>query len=103
MSAFTTDVNRANEYLSNHPEHGDTAELQAQRYTSSDIQEHSRTVTMNEADEARLKKMETDISASQKMLSAVSGSLLTSLLGKYSLSSWFNCMEIIHLSPSYTS
>lgn len=34
------------------------------------------------ADEENVMEVETDISAAQKMLSAVSGSLLTSLLGR---------------------
>ena len=38
---------------------------------------------MDEANEPEIESMETQISASQKMLSAVSGSLLTSLLGEY--------------------
>jgi len=42
-------------------------------------------VTMDEANEPDIEEMQTEISASQKMLSAVSGSLLTSLLGNYSL------------------
>lgn len=39
-------------------------------------------MTMDEANEPEIESLETNISAAQKMLSAVSGSLLTSLLGK---------------------
>lgn len=38
---------------------------------------------MDEANEPEVEEMETDVSAGQKMLSAVSGSLLTSILGEY--------------------
>ena len=39
------------------------------------------TVTMDETNEPEIQDVNNDISAGQKMLSAVSGSLLTSLLG----------------------
>ena len=43
---------------------------------------------MDESNEPELESVETDISAVQKMLSAVSGSLLTSLLGIFLLSKY---------------
>ena len=43
------------------------------------------TVMMDETNEHGVEEVGTDISAGQKMLSAVSGSLLTSLLGRYDL------------------
>lgn len=59
----------------------------------------SDSVTMNDPDDA---EMEMDISAGQKMLSAVSGSLLTSLLGifflQYSEETFLIC--IINSHPS---
>jgi len=66
--------------------HGATDRLQVQpQITKSDSRGRNRPVTMDEANEPEIEEMQTEISASQKMLSAVSGSLLTSLLGNYSL------------------
>ena len=61
---------------------GDT-EYRGQRYyrIQDTPAEHSP-VTMDEPNESEVESVETDISAVQKMLSAVSGSLLTSLLGR---------------------
>ena len=54
--------------------------LQGQRHTRiSDSLESNSTMTTNRSKES---EAEIDISAGQKMLSAVSGSLLTSLLGR---------------------
>ena len=54
--------------------------LQGQRHTRiSDSLESSSTMTAKKSKES---EAEIDISAGQKMLSAVSGSLLTSLLGR---------------------
>lgn len=66
--------------------HGESDRLQVQpQITKSDSRGRNRPVTMDEANEPEIEEMQTEISASQKMLSAVSGSLLTSLLGNYSL------------------
>ena len=63
-------------------EHGDTVQLQGHRNQSTAAFLGKKTaVTMDEANEPEVENMETQISAGQKMLSAVSGSLLTSLLG----------------------
>ena len=63
--------------------HGDT-ELQGhqQHHSLSNNHREESAVTMDEANEPEIEEMQMDISAGQKMLSAVSGSLLTSLLGE---------------------
>ncbi len=57
----------------------DKGRLQRQKVTGVGVKNPIGSMTMNEQDSM---DTETDISAGQKMLSAVSGSLLTSLLGK---------------------
>lgn len=58
--------------------HGDSEQSPEEQY--HDLSANS--VTMDEANEPEIQDVGTDISARQKMLSAVSGSLLTSLLGR---------------------
>ena len=62
---------------------GDTEYRGQRRYRIQDTSAEPNPVTMNETNEPEVENVETDISAVQKMLSAVSGSLLTSLLGIY--------------------
>ena len=78
MSSFVLESRRSDEFSSVTSEYGSQAESQHELYTSSDAEYPSTTVTMNEP---KTPDSEADISAVQKMLSAVSGSLLTSLLG----------------------
>jgi hypothetical protein len=59
-------------------EHEDKGRLQRQKVTGIGVKNSVGNMTTKEQDST---DTETDISAGQKMLSAVSGSLLTSLLG----------------------
>ena len=77
MSAFVTEPLRSDEHLSARQQHGDQ---RAWLGTGQDVNEINHIVTMDESNEP---DPQMDISAGQKMLSAVSGSLLTSLLGIY--------------------
>ena len=65
--------------------HGDTE----RHHSISDYNREGVAVTMDAANEPEIQETQTDISAGQKMLSAVSGSLLTSLLGEYLVLGWF--------------
>ena len=81
MSGFASEPTRTDEriqYASRH--HGAPAYRPGERHTvpDNDFSDKGDTVAMAD------RNGETDISASQKMLSAVSGSLLTSLLGEIS-------------------
>ena len=77
MSSFVDDSGRSDEISSVISEYGSQTNSQHELYTSSDAENPSTTATMNN----KTLDSEADISAGQKMLSAVSGSLLTSLLG----------------------
>lgn len=80
MSGFVSEPVRTDEHQVATSKYGNTDYFSQQRHDR--LSEHpgtSHLVSMNEQDEA---EVEMDISAGQKMLSAVSGALLTSLLGK---------------------
>ena len=79
MSGFISEPVRTDEHQVATSSHGNPEHFSAQGHDrSSKGPGTSNSVTMNEQDEP---EAEMDISAGQKMLSAVSGSLLTSLLG----------------------
>ena len=75
MSGFVTESLRSDEHFDISAKNGD----QGQWFENSSDVRANRTLTMDESNEP---DPQMDISAGQKMLSAVSGSLLTSLLGK---------------------
>lgn len=80
MSGFVSEPTRSDKALAT-TSHGEKRYTEGQRHDRlPDISGGAATMTMKDADDL---PPETDISASQKMLSAVSGSLLTSLLGKF--------------------
>ena len=64
---------------------GDTEYRGGGHYRIQDTFVDHKPVTMDESNEPEVEDAVTDISAVQKMLSAVSGSLLTSLLGIFLL------------------
>ena len=79
MSGFISEPARTDEHQVATSGHGSPDHLSSQRhYGSSNGPSTNNSVTMNEHD---VQDVEMDISAGQKMLSAMSGSLLTSLLG----------------------
>ena len=81
MSGFISEPVRTDEHQAATRSHGNPDNLSSQRHDRLfNGPSTSNSVTMNENDE---QDVETDISAGQKMLSAVSGSLLTSLLGSF--------------------
>ena len=77
MSGFVTEPLRSDEHLYTTAKHEDQ---KAWQETFQDASGSNHTMTMDESNEP---DSQMDISAGQKMLSAVSGSLLTSLLGIY--------------------
>ena len=80
MSGFVSEPTRSDEELAT-TSHGEKRYTEGQRHDRlPGGSNRNATMTMNDEDEL---SPETDISAGQKMLSAVSGSLLTSLLGKF--------------------
>lgn len=80
MSGFISEPVRTDEHQVGPSNYGDSDYFSQQKHDrSSKGPGTSHVVSMNEQDEA---EVEMDISAGQKMLSAVSGALLTSLLGK---------------------
>ena len=78
MSGFASEPVRTDEHQVATSRHGDSGKLRDRQSSSAEADE---AVTMDEASELEIEELETEISAGQKMLSAVSGSLLTSLLG----------------------
>ena len=68
---------------------GDTEYREQRPYRIQETSTEPNPVTMDESNEPEVEDFVTDISAVQKMLSAVSGSLLTSLLGISLLSKYF--------------
>lgn len=82
MSGFISQPLRSDKEKSAPPKDGDSEHFQGYRHNRipGTAREYS-SVTMDEANEPEIQDMDTEISAGQKMLSAVSGSLLTSLLG----------------------
>ena len=79
MSSFADESGPSDEIGFVTSEYGNQTESRPELYTSSNAENPSTTVTMNKPKTPDSE--EADISAGQKMLSAVSGSLLTSLLG----------------------
>ncbi|KAL9138736.1 MAG: hypothetical protein Q9175_000002 [Cornicularia normoerica] len=78
MSGFISEPVQTDEHQVATPSHGNSEHSPGQRHDiSSKGAEPSKSVIMNDPNES---EVELDISAGQKMLSAVSGSLLTSLL-----------------------
>ena len=84
MFGSVTDPLHTNGQSSALSKDGGSGQLQGQPHdTISESHKEHKTVTMGEANEPEVAELHTEISAAQKMLSAVSGSLLTSLLGGY--------------------
>ena len=85
MSGFISEPVRTDQHQVAPSSHGNS-DLSSEHRSRHDILSKgtgsSDSVTMNDPDDAEL---EMDISAGQKMLSAMSGSLLTSLLGTFFL------------------
>jgi len=77
MSGFVLEPLRTDEKASSAPGYGITTSSPQGQTNTPEYSESGPTVTMSDSKEM-------DISAGQKMLSAVSGSLLTSLLGTFS-------------------
>jgi len=81
MSGFISESSQTGEEQLATSRHGDSEQSPEEQYhTLSGTKSHS-SMTMEENNEPEIEDAEIDISAGQKMLSAVSGSLLTSLLG----------------------
>lgn len=81
MSGFISEPVQTDEHQVATPSHGNSEHSPGQRHDiSSNGAGSSKSVIMNDPNES---EVELDISAGQKMLSAVSGSLLTSLLGTF--------------------
>ena len=81
MSGFASQSVRPNEHELRSVRDGQQSPSQGQRHDRlPNISSATNSVTMGRMDDIE-PEIETEISASQKMLSAVSGSLLTSLLG----------------------
>ena len=79
MSGFISEPVRTDEHQVATSTHGSPDHLSSRGHDGLyDDSSTSKSVTINEHDE---QDVEMDISAGQKMLSAMSGSLLTSLLG----------------------
>lgn len=81
MSSFASDRLRADEGQVTTAEHGESTDLIGQRHERVEGGNGGEASAMGSA--ANDSEPEVEISAGQKMLSAVSGSLLTSLLGMY--------------------
>lgn len=82
MSGYTSEPPRPNGAHSATPQHGSPEQSQAEGRPGNPARSSSdNTVTMDEGKRSDNEDVIMDISATQKMLSAVSGSLLTSLLG----------------------
>ena len=89
MSGFVSEPSRSDDQKLATSRDGDT-EYRGQRHNRiQGTAGEPNSVTMDESNEPEVEDVETDISAVQKMLSAVSGSLLTSLLGIFLLSRYF--------------
>ena len=88
MSGVVSEPSRSDEQKLATSRDGDTEYRGQRQYRIQDTSAEVNPVTMNESKEQGAENVETDISAVQKMLSAVSGSLLTSLLGISTLSKY---------------
>ena len=84
MSGVTSRPSRSEQKLATSRD-GDTEYRGQRHYRIQHTSTELNPVTMNESNQPEVESVETDISAVQKMLSAVSGSLLTSLLGIFLL------------------
>ena len=91
MSGFVSEPLRSDEHFYTSAKNGD----QRQWYENSSHVRITRTLTMDESNEP---DPQMDISAGQKMLSAVSGSLLTSLLGMC-LRAYAGAFSLIYILP----
>lgn len=95
MSSFASDRLRADEGQVTTAEHGASTDLLGQRHERVEGGNGGEVSAMGSG--ARDSEPEVEISAGQKMLSAVSGSLLTSLLGAYPVFlSQLQCQSLIH-------
>lgn len=88
MSGVVSEPSRSDEQKLATSRDGDTEYRGQRHYRIQDTSAGHNPVTMDESNEPEVENVETDISAVQKMLSAVSGSLLTSLLGIFLLSKY---------------
>ena len=86
MSGVVSEPSRSDKQKLATSRDGDTEYRGQRHYRIQDTSAEAISVTMNESKKPEVEDVETDISAVQKMLSAVSGSLLTSLLGIFTLS-----------------
>lgn len=99
MSGFVSEPLRSSKHHTATPKHGDSEQIQGQRHQRlPNTAGSDNSVTMDEANEPEIDDSAMDISAGQKMLSAVSGSLLTSLLGTQCLLAY---EEYAKLTDSY--
>lgn len=90
MSGFISEPIRTDEHQVATSSHGNSEQSLGHRHNiSSKGAGSSNSVTMNDPDDL---EVDIDISAGQKMLSAVSGSLLTSLLGTFILQHPNKCL-----------
>lgn len=87
MSGSVTGPLRLDETASPAAEYGNQANVQQELDSSQNTDTSTSTMTLNQP---RMLDSTMDISAGQKMLSAVSGSLLTSLLGMAFIQMTFN-------------
>ena len=83
MSGVVSESARSDQQTLTTSRDGDTEYRGGRHYRIQDTFADHKPVTMDESNEPEVENAVTDISAVQKMLSAVSGSLLTSLLGMF--------------------
>ena len=83
MSGVVSESARSDQQTLTTSRDGDTEYREGGYYRIQDTFADHKPVTMDESNEPEVEDAVTDISAVQKMLSAVSGSLLTSLLGMF--------------------
>ena len=83
MSGIVSEPYRSDEQKLATSRDGDTEYRGERHYRIQNTSAEHKPVTMDESNEPDMEDVVTDISAVQKMLSAVSGSLLTSLLGTF--------------------
>ena len=89
MSGVVSEPSRSDQQTPATSRDGDTEYPGGRHYRIQDTFADHKLVTMDESNESEVEDVVTDISAVQKMLSAVSGSLLTSLLGIFLLSRFY--------------
>ena len=83
MSGVVSEPSRSDQQRFATSRDGDTDYRGQRQYRIQDISAEHKPVTMDESNEPDMEDTTMDITAIQKMLSAVSGSLLTSLLGAF--------------------